>query len=151
MAIGEAFLVDSEGFRIPCRFVDRASVDDELGRLRASVQTVSEQLQANEQDVAAQLGEQYGAIFSAQLQMLCDARLQGEVSELIQQRLYSAEYAVSRTLRRYAKVFQELDNRHLAERWHDIVDIEQRLLHDLLGRKREDLGPPKLRSDCACP
>ncbi len=40
--------------------------------------------------------------------MLCDARLQDEISTLIRERHYSAEYAVSRTLRRYAKVFQRI-------------------------------------------
>ena len=140
VAIGEAFLVDSEGFRIPRRFIDRASVDDELSRLQASVRTVSAQLKTNERDVAEQLGERYGAIFSAQQQMLCDDRLQAEVSDLIRDQLYTAEYAVSRTLRRYAKDLQGLKNRHLAERWHDVVDIEQRLIHDLLGSQREDLA-----------
>ena len=33
VAIGEAFLVDSEGFRIPRRFIDREAVDDELVRV----------------------------------------------------------------------------------------------------------------------
>jgi phosphotransferase system enzyme I (PtsI) len=87
-----------------------------------------------------QLGEQYGAIFRAQLQMLRDSRLQEELQQLIEQRLYSAEYAVSRALRRYAKVFERLENRYMAERAHDIFDIEKRLLHDLLGRKREGLS-----------
>lgn len=43
-------------------------------------------------------------------------RLQTEIAGLITERQYSAEYAVSRTLRRYAKVFQNLENQHMAER-----------------------------------
>ncbi|MCA9151019.1 MAG: phosphoenolpyruvate--protein phosphotransferase [Planctomycetales bacterium] len=140
VAIGEAFVVDSEGFRIPRRFIERDAVQDELKRLEASVEAVAIQLEQYGQAVAVQLGEQYGAIFSAQHQMLRDARLQTEISSLISQRQYSAEYAVSRTLRRYAKVFQNLENQHMAERAHDIFDIEKRLLRELLGGKREDLA-----------
>ena len=53
---------------------------------------------------------------------------------------YSPEYAVSRTMRRYAKVFQSLDNAFMKERATDIFDIEKRLLRHLLGRRREELS-----------
>jgi phosphoenolpyruvate-protein phosphotransferase (PTS system enzyme I) len=144
VAIGEAFVLDNEGFRIPRRFIAADAVDDEQHRLARSVETVSKQLELYGRDVAQQLGDEYGAIFSAQLQMLRDARLQQQIRELIQERHYSAEYAVSRTLRKYAKVFQNLENKHMAERAHDIIDIEKRLLSDLLGGEREDLS--RLRS-----
>jgi len=58
------------------------------------------------------------------------------LEEMIRQRHYSPEYAVSRTLRRYAQVFQRLESSHLAERASDIFDIEKRLLRHLLGRRR---------------
>lgn len=140
VAIGEAFVVDDEGFRIPRRFIPRDAVESELQRLQVSVDAVAAQLREYGQDVALQLGDQYGAIFFAQLQMLRDAKLQDELQSLIQQRLCTAEYAVTRTLRRYAKVFQEMENRYMAQRAHDIFDIEKRLLRDLLGSQREDLS-----------
>ena len=73
--------------------------------------------------------------------MLQDARLRSELEEMIRQRHYSPEYAISRTLRRYAQVFQNLQKSHyLAERANDIFDIENRLLRNLLGRRREGLA-----------
>ncbi|OHB66914.1 MAG: phosphoenolpyruvate--protein phosphotransferase [Planctomycetes bacterium RBG_13_63_9] len=59
---------------------------------------------------------------------------------MIRQRHYSPEYAVSRVLRRYAQVFERLDSRYLAERVHDVFDIEKRLLRHLLGRRREGIS-----------
>ena len=140
VAIGEAIVVDNEGFRIPRRFVDPGTVDDELDRLRISVDSVAEDLERHRRDVSEQLGDEYGAIFSAQQQMLRDAKLQNEIEDLIRARHYSPEYSVSRTLRRFAKVFQNLENRFMAERAHDIVDIEKRLLSNLLGKQREELS-----------
>ena len=72
--------------------------------------------------------------------MLQDARLRSELEEMIRQRHYSPEYAVSRTLRRYAQVFQRLESSYLAERASDIFDIEKRLLRHLLGRRREGIA-----------
>jgi len=140
VAIGEAMVVGNEGFRIPRRFVARDAVDDELERLGKAMEAASAEIAQNRDAVSAELGEEYGAIFEAHLQMLQDGRLRNEVEELIRQRHYSPEYAVSRILRRYAQVFQNLQNQYLAERANDIFDIEKRLLRNLLGRRREGLA-----------
>ena len=140
VAIGEALIVDNEGFRIPRRFVMRDAVEDELQRLNKAVDAVAEQIARNRDAVSAQLGDQCGAIFAAHLQMLRDPSLLAEFEGLIRIKHYSPEYAVSQTLRRFAKVFQDLDNVYLAERAHDIVDIERSLLGRLLGEQREEFS-----------
>jgi phosphotransferase system enzyme I (PtsI) len=132
-------VIDNEGFRIPRRFVARDAVDDEIHRLHTALSVVEGQISAHRDAVSRQLGDQYGAIFSAHVQMLRDPRLRDEIEQMVRQRHYSPEYAVSRTLRRYAKVFQSLDNTYLAERAHDIFDIEKHLLRALLGQRREEL------------
>ena len=63
-----------------------------------------------------------------------------ELESSIRERHYSPEYAVSRVLRRYAKIFQSLDSGFLSERSNDIIDIEKRLLRTLLGKPREEIA-----------
>ncbi len=140
VAIGETLVIDNEGFRIPRRFVARDVVEHELERLAAAVEAVASEIDRNRATVTRELGDQYGAIFAAHLQMLHDPQLQAEIEQLIRERNYSPEYAVSRALRRYAKVFQALENSFMAERANDIFDIEKRLLRNLLGRRREELS-----------
>ncbi|HEX4130423.1 MAG TPA: phosphoenolpyruvate--protein phosphotransferase [Pirellulales bacterium] len=140
VAIGEALVMDNEGFRIPRRFLTRDAVDSELERLKGAFEAASQQIERNRDAVSNELGKNYGAIFDAHLQMLHDARLHSEVEQLIRERHYTPEYAVSRALRRYGKFFQSLENTHLAERANDIFDIEKRLLKNLLGRRREELS-----------
>ncbi len=140
VAIGEALVMDHEGFRIPRRFVARDAVEEELERLDGAIASVGQEIAGNRDAVARELGEKYGAIFEAHLQMLQDARLHGELEEMIRQRHYSPEYAVSHALRRYAQVFQRLESSYLAERANDIFDIEKRLLRHLLGRRREEIS-----------
>jgi len=140
VAIGEALVIDNEGFRIPRRFIARDAMDHELARLAAAISDADAEIEGHRRAVTLELGDEYGAIFSAHRQMLLDARLRSELEQMIRERHYSPEYAVSRTLRRYAKVFQNLDNRYMAERAGDIFDIEKRLLSHLLGQKREELA-----------
>jgi len=140
IAIGEAMVMDNEGFRIPRRFVARDAVDDELDRLAKAIEAASVEISGHRDAIAQELGEKYAAIFDAHLQMLQDARLRSELEEMVRHRHYSSEYAVSRTLRHYSQVFQRLDSAHLAERAADIFDIEKRLLRHLLGHRREGIA-----------
>jgi phosphoenolpyruvate-protein phosphotransferase (PTS system enzyme I) len=146
VAIGEALVMDNEGFRIPRRFVARDAVEGELERLDKAVAAADEEIARNRDAVSKELGAQYGAIFEAHRQMLQDSRLRSELEEMIRQRHYSPEYAVSRTLRRYGDVFRRLESAYLAERANDVFDIEKRLLRHLLGHRRE--GISKLTSPC---
>lgn len=139
VTIGEALVLDSEGFRIPRRFVARSAVDTELQRLSNAIAESTAEIKKNRDAVREELGEQYAAIFDAHLAMLHDQRLQEELTSAVRERNLWPEYAVSRTLRRYAKVFQKLDN-HIAQRAHDIYDIEKSLLRNLLGQRRETLA-----------
>jgi phosphoenolpyruvate-protein phosphotransferase (PTS system enzyme I) len=140
VAIGEALVMDTEGFRIPRRFVARDAVVDELERLDKAIVAAGAEIESNRDAISRELGSQYAAIFDAHLQMLRDPKLRGELDAMIRDRHYSPEYAVSRTLRRYAKVFQTLQSSFLADRAGDIFDIEKRLLRNLLGRRREELS-----------
>jgi phosphotransferase system enzyme I (PtsI) len=140
VVIGEALVMDSEGFRIPRRFVSRDAVEDELQRLNNAIAAAAEEIARSRDAVSQELGDKYGAIFEAHRQMLDDTGLRSELEEMIRERHYSAEYAVSRTLRRYAQVFQKLEGHDLAERAHDIFDVEKRLLRHLLGQSREAIA-----------
>jgi phosphotransferase system enzyme I (PtsI) len=139
VTIGEALVLGSEGFRIPRRFVERSAVDTELSRLGHAVAETAGELARNRDRIREELGEQYAAIFDAQIAMLQDEKLQQELTSAVRDRNWWPEYAVSRTLRRYAKVFQSLDN-HISQRAHDIYDIEKSLLRNLLGQRRETLA-----------
>jgi phosphotransferase system enzyme I (PtsI) len=140
VAIGEALVVDHEGFRIPRRFLPRDAVEEELARLDKAMVAAAGEVERNRDRVAKELGDEYAAIFSAHLQMLHDHRLRSEIEEMIRTRHYSPEYSVSRALRKYAKVFQSLGGEYMAERANDIFDIEKRILRNLLGKSRQELA-----------
>ena len=140
VAIGEVLVMDNEGFRIPRRFLPRDAVEDELERLNRAIAAATAEIERNRARVAEQLGKDYAAIFSAHIQMLNDRGLRSKLEEMIRQRHYSPEYSVSRALRHYAKVFQSLEGDYLSERANDIFDIEEKLLRQLSGRRREELA-----------
>ena len=136
IAIGEALVIENERFVISRRTIDPQSVDAELARLDLAIQAVATEIDKDGQAISDQLGQQYGAIFSAHRQMLEDPRLHEELEQQIRD-LTSPEMAVHRILRRYARVFEQMSNAYLAERAHDLFDLEERLLDHLLDRRQE--------------
>ena len=140
VAISPAMLFGSQGFRIPQLFVSVDTVDSEVSRFHASVETVSDALGENERVAREQLGDQYAAIFSAHRMMLRDPKLNSEIESLIRTKCFSPEFAASRVLRNYAKTLQNLGNAYLAERAADVFDLEKRLLKTLLGEQRPELS-----------
>ncbi|HCD03310.1 MAG TPA: phosphoenolpyruvate--protein phosphotransferase, partial [Planctomycetaceae bacterium] len=136
---GEVVVLGTEEFRIPQRFVSIDAVETELGRFRSTLDTVWEEIKENERLAREQLGDQFGAIFGAHLQMARDPKLIAEIEGLISEKSLSPEYASSRGLRRFARDLQNLGNQYHAERAVDIFDLEKRILRHLLGERREEL------------
>lgn len=137
---GPALVLGTEDFRIPRRFVSIDAVDSEVKRFHVAMDAVCSEISENARLASERLGTQYGAIFTAHLNLANDPKLKEEIETLIRSKSFAPEFASSRVLRRYAKLFQNLDNHYMAERAVDIFDLEKRLLRHLLGTQREELS-----------
>jgi phosphotransferase system enzyme I (PtsI) len=139
VALGPALVLDTESFRIPQRFVEGNQLEEELARLGLALAAAAQEARNNQQAVTDKLGRQYGAIFAAHALLLEDPTLSHEIKDLIRTQGFSAEYAVSRVMRRHAKALDSLDRGHFASRAADLFDLEKTILHNLLGQGREQL------------
>lgn len=151
VAIGPAFVLGAEEFRIPARCVygspadgnesagEQEIVDSEIERFHVSVDAVVKQIVDNEEMVRNRVGQQYGAIFGAHAQMARDPKFHSEVEALIRDKHFSPEYAITSVLNRLAEEFRSLPSPYLAERANDVVDLERRLLRELMGTRHEEM------------
>ncbi|KPJ63186.1 MAG: phosphoenolpyruvate-protein phosphotransferase [Planctomycetes bacterium DG_23] len=140
VVIKEAFVLDSEEFRIPRRYIKGEEVEAELERLHTALAKAQEQIRSLQGLAAKRIGLEHALIFQVHLEMLQDKNLIEEITSLIRDKKHTPEYAISRALRKYIKAFQEMDDAYLAERVSDIFDVERRLLRTLLGEKVEELN-----------
>jgi phosphotransferase system enzyme I (PtsI) len=139
VVIKEAFVLESEGYRIPRHLIKEDEIDKEISRLEEATSSAWKEIEKLEESVSKNLGSQIGSIFATHKLMLQDKQLMREFSERVQENNLSAEYAVSLVLRVYIKKFESVDDPYLSARVGDIYDIEKRLLRNLLGEKREEL------------
>ncbi|MCI0378098.1 MAG: phosphoenolpyruvate--protein phosphotransferase [Gemmataceae bacterium] len=137
VAIGPALVVDTEGFRIPQRFIDRKQRRDEVQRLREAIKAAVAEARENQEAISAKLGKKYGDIFAAHAVFMQDQSLVGEMEALVKEQDHAAEYAVSRVIRRNAKTLESHNNTLFSSRAADLFDIEKSLLRHLLGERGE--------------
>jgi len=142
VSIGKCLILDSEDYRIPRRPIEPAQRMTEIQRVRNAFREAVRELTALEQ---AQEPEPAGGghikdIFAVHLRLLRDRSLRRKITDLIQQEMVTAEYAVSSVLRDVASHFASAKDAYISERAADFYDVERRLLKQLLGHKREDVG-----------
>ncbi len=139
VVIKDAFILESEGFRIPRHLIKEDEIPKEISRLEEATTAAWEEIEKLEDRVSKNLGSEIGSIFATHKLMLQDKLLLREFSKKVEQHKFSAEYAVTLVLRVYIKKFESVDDPYLSARVGDIYDIEKRLLKNLLGEKREEL------------
>ena len=139
VVIKEAFVLESEGYRIPRHLITEDEIPKELVRLGEAITSARKEIEELESDTSKKLGSQVGTIFATHKLMLQDENLKQEFIENIKKNNFSAEYAVSLALRVYVRKFQDVTDPYLSARVGDIFDIEKRLLRNLLGEQREEL------------
>jgi phosphotransferase system enzyme I (PtsI) len=139
VAIGPALMLDTESFRIPLRHIEKGRGDEESARLRTALGEAAHEARQHQSVISEKLGATYGAIFGAHASLIEDPSLGREIEQLIKEHGYSAEYAVSTFMRRYAKMLESLNSNAFAARAADLFDIEKRVLRNLLGQRREQL------------
>jgi phosphotransferase system enzyme I (PtsI) len=139
VAIGPAFVLDTEEYRIPRRTIHPSQVTEHVRILDAALEAARQEVRELRAAVARKHGEKTSAIFEFHEGFIADPKLRASVVGLIEKKLYSAAYAFSQELNQQQKAFRAAPNPYLQDRVHDLFDIEKRVLRHVLGRAREDI------------
>ncbi len=139
ITIQKAFILLSEDYQIPQRFISKKEIEKESARFLEARDAVIEQTRKTYKNVARDIGKDLAEIFEAHVGILSDKKFTTEILDRIKDKLFKAEYAVSRVLRKYMKVLNSMDNEYLNQRVADIQAIEKMLIAELLGESRKEL------------
>lgn len=145
VAIGPAFVIDTEGVRITHQTVSPEHVPGEVARLRRAFEVAATEAKENRQRITALHGAAIGNIFAAQGSVFEDPGFRDQIESLVRSQCYSAEYAVSRVIREFVRRLEESALRSVAEqhraevrrRAKDFIDIERQILVLLQGENSE--------------
>jgi phosphotransferase system enzyme I (PtsI) len=140
LIIGPAVVLEAEEYCLVHRPVPDEQVPEQLQRLASALEAADEEYRQVQERARQELGDEFVTIFRFQADLLKDPHLRAELTEEIEKNHYSAEYAVSRVIRRYTRRFLHATSGYLAERVRDVYDAEKRLLRILIGQTTEALA-----------
>jgi phosphotransferase system enzyme I (PtsI) len=134
IVIGQALLLSgsaSDGGQK--RQIEAREVEPEIARLQKAVAMTREQLLDLKRKVGVEIGQKQAEIFNAHLLFLDDPTFQVESQEQVRKERYSAEWAVSQYVDRYANMLAAVGDNAMRERQGDIHDVGRRLIQNLRG------------------
>src|SRR5260370_9672028 len=106
VVIGPALVLDTEGFRIPLRHVDKKERPLEIERLHQALAAAAGEAPDNQQAISDKLGKKYGAIFTGPAAPIENPQLVREIEGLIREENHSAEYDLTLAMRRHAQALE---------------------------------------------
>ena len=140
ISIGKAFLYGREQYTIPRRTISDDQIQNEIKRLKDALVQTKNEIQEIKQHISDEMGTEHGQIFSAHLLVIDDSMLIEEIISRLKRERLSIEYIFQDVLRKYIKVFSEMDDEYLKERISDINDVGRRILRNLIGVKEDVLS-----------
>jgi len=143
IVIGNALLLDRKQYIIPKRSVKEDQIQLEIKHFKDALMQTKQEIIDIKGRISEELGTEHGQIFSAHLLVIEDSMLIEEVISKIKKDKLSAEYTFQDVLKKYIKVFSEMEDEYLKERISDINDIGKRILKNLIGAREDALSTLK--------
>jgi len=140
ITIGKVFLFGREQYSIPRRNIKEEHIQSEIKRFKDALVQTKEEILEIKDHISEEMGAEHGQIFSAHLLVIDDSMLIEEVITRLKREKLSIEYIFQDVLRKYIKVFSEMDDEYLKERISDINDVGRRILRNLIGAKEDILS-----------
>lgn len=131
VSLAEAVVLDYEKSRA-LFFQSKSDTRCTLPDFFQAVRTTELQLEGLQKQIEEKLSDVASLIFTAQILMLKDRAFIDGIVKLIHQGQDPAE-AIRSVIKKYVDRFNQIPNAYLREKSHDVEDIGQRLLRNLIG------------------
>ena len=140
VAHGTALLYLQKELDVPSYDLAPEAIDSEIERFDQAILQTREEITAVRHKVAASLSEGEARIFDAHLMVLEDSALLDEVNSELRSTNKNVESCYHQIAQRYISFFSSMEDEYLKERVTDIRDVSRRLLQNLIGMNKSNLG-----------
>jgi len=143
IVIGRAYLLDRRKVVVAGRRIEAVSVDDEVKRFKNAVEISAVQLKELKKRFTKGLGKSHLYILETHIMLLEDKMLVDSTVKRIKDSHLNAEGALKDTINAIGVKFDLIEDEYLRERKHDVEQVGERILRNLVGHKQESLADIK--------
>jgi len=140
IVIGRAYLLDRRKVVVAeQQRVSDSTSKDEVARFKRAIESARIQLDDVRKRVTKDLGKAHRHILDTHIMLLEDKMLvEGTIKRIREEKL-KAEAALTETVAAIGLKFDAMEDEYLRERKHDVEQVAERVLRNLVGRKQESL------------
>ena len=135
IGFGKVVILKKIERKIEKKIIQKDQVGEELKRVHEALQEVICETENHMKNITGTEAD----IMQAYLMILQDPSLISETENSIKNSNYNAEYAVEIGLNSVIQIFENMDDKYMASRARDIIDIKNRLLGKLFEEESIDL------------
>jgi phosphoenolpyruvate-protein phosphotransferase (PTS system enzyme I) len=132
IAIGRAVLISHATLEVAHLTIAPRMVDKEIGRLESAIASVKAELVAM-RETTEHAPAELAAFIDIHTMFLDDPELVEKPRELIRERRCNAEWALVQQMEHLVAQFDQFEDPYLRERKHDVVQVVERVIKELLG------------------
>ena len=128
IAIGRAVMAASSHLDVTHYLIEAEQIEREIERVRKGRLAVIEELQHLRSDLGLDAPQELAPLLDVHLMLVQDDMLSSGVRQLITERLYNAEWALTAQLELLCRQFDEMDDEYLRDRKFDLQQVVERVL-----------------------
>lgn len=136
IAAGFAFILGKQDFIVPPRAIMEKEIPIEIARFEEALIKTREEILTIQKKMTVDFNGLHAQIFDAHLLVLEDRTFIEEVIKRIKEEKLSAEYIFFEVLKKYIKIFSNIEDEYLRERVGDINDVGRRILKNLMDENK---------------
>ena len=136
IAAGLAFILGKQDFIVPPRAIMEKEIPIEIARFEEALIKTREEILSIQKKMTSDFNGLHAQIFDAHLLVLEDRTFIEEVIKRIKEEKLSAEYIFFEVLKKYMKIFANIEDEYLRERVGDINDVGRRILKNLMDESK---------------
>ncbi len=140
VVIGRAYLLDRRKIVVAGQRIEDVSVKDEVARFKRAVELSKNQLEDLKKRFSKGLGKSHIYILDTHIMLLEDKLLIDSTAKRIKETRINAEGALKDTIAVIGQKFDSIEDEYLRERKHDVEQVGERILRNLVGHKQESLA-----------
>jgi phosphotransferase system enzyme I (PtsI) len=140
IVIGRAYLLDRRKVVVTDKRIEPVSVKEEVARYKKAVDVSKAQLTDLRKRFSKGLGKSHLYIVDTHIMFLDDKMLVDGTVKRIKESLLNSEGALKETIAAIAAKFDAIEDEYLRERKHDVEQVAERILRNLVGHRQESLA-----------
>lgn len=140
IVIGRAYLLDRRKVVVAGQRIEDVSVKDEIARFKRALDLSKTQLEDLRKRFSKGLGKSHLYILDTHIMLMDDKMLVDGTIKRIKESHVNAEGALKETISAICQKFETIEDEYLRDRKHDVEQVGERILRNLVGHKQESLS-----------